>query len=535
MITRTSILWAIVVRLILSTLLLGIGAAVESVSKVFLGYDTVLSALLVIYFLCIIYLLLAFFNSRHALQLKLQIFGDLVIVTFLIFLSGEVASPYSSLYLVIIAYATLLSGKNDGYAATAASTILYVGMIDLGHFDLIPFAPMSMSFETLNFRIAIVVTGFVSVSFLSSSLSERLKKVRKELEEKSGSLADLQVFSENILESLRSGLITADLEGNIQTVNYAAAMLTDVPLNQLVGKPLATLLPEEFVAWLLTEDVAIREEPLRKEFWFHSPAGRHKYLGFSVSPLYNQKNELIGHITSFQDLTEVKRLQEEVAIKDKMAAIGHMAAAIAHEIRNPLASMHGSIQLLRKEFQLQGEDVRLMDIILRESNRLNKIIEDFLIYARPRQVELVRLNLNEILEETLSLLRNDPSLKKEHELVLECNGAPLMILGDADLMRQVCWNLATNSLKAMPAGGRLRIEGKVSEDNYVRLRFTDNGVGMDTHEKEKLFQPFHSSFSQGLGIGMAIVYQIVDQHHGRMNVESERGRGTTVELEFISA
>lgn len=532
MLSRTNILWVIVGRLIVATVVFGIGAAVEPTPKAFLSLNAVLVALAVLYLLSTFYLLLALLTRYYDLQLKLQIAGDLLVVTLLIFLSGEAASPYSSLYLIVIAYAALMAGKTDGYAAAASSTILYVGMIDLAHFDLIPFGPLGMPLDTLHFRIAIVVLGFVTVSYLSATLSERLKKVREELEEKSGSLADLRVFNENVVESLRSGLITTDLDGNIRTANRAAEALTDIPLHQLIGKPLNTVLPRDFVEWLLVEDKELRQEPLRNEFWHHTQAGRRKYLGFSVSPLFNQRDELVGHIASFQDLTEIKRLQEEIAIKDKMAAVGHLAAALAHEIRNPLASMHGSIQVLRKGLQLQDEDVHLMDIVLRESNRLNKIIEDFLSYARPRQIELIELDLTEIVEETLSLLKNHPAFKKEHEIVLECDGPPLRIHGDADLMRQVCWNLATNCLKAMPAGGRLRIDSSASDAAMVRLRFADKGVGMDTNEMDMLFQPFHSSFNDGLGIGMAIVYQIVTQHGGRINVESKKDVGTTVELEF---
>jgi two-component system, NtrC family, sensor histidine kinase PilS len=529
---RRNILWIIVARILISTLVLGIGAALEAAPPDVLGLDAALSALASIYLLSSIYLLLALINSHYVQQLKMQVFGDLLAVTLLIYLSKEAASPYSSLYLLIITYATLLIGKNIGVAAAAGSTILYIGMIDLAFFDLIPFGSMEMRFGTMNFRSAVVVLGFVAVSYLSATLSDRLLRVRLELEEKSGSLADLRIFSDNVIESLRSGIITTDLEGNVRTANRSTVNLLEIPLYGLIGKPMDSLFPEDFVRWILAEGGEVRQEPLRREFWSQSGSGRRKYFGFSVSPLFNQRHELIGFIVSFQDLTEIKRLQEKVAVKDRMSAVGRLAAGIAHEIRNPLAAMHGSIQVLRKAIQLEDDDLRLMDIVLRESNRLNQIIEDFLKYARPKPLDRHRIDLIKIAEETVSLIRNHPATGSGYEILLEGAGNPLWMEGDTDLLRQVCWNLASNALKAMPNGGRLRISGQILDGNRIGLSFIDQGIGMDEEDLSLVFQPFHSRFREGLGIGMAIVYQIMEQHGGKIDIQSAKGQGTTVRLEF---
>ena len=196
---------------------------------------------------------------------------------------------------------------------------------------------------------------------------------------------------------------------------------------------------------------------------------------------------------------------------------------------------NGSIQVLRKAAQLHGDDVHLMDIVLRESNRLNKIIEDFLKYARPRPPDLQRLDLMKVAEETVSLLRNNPAPMQDHEIILKACPEPMWMHGDSDLLRQVCWNLASNALKAMPKGGRLHISGQAENGKNVGLQFKDEGIGMTSEELSLVFQPFHSGFSEGLGIGMAIVYQIVEQHGGKIEIQSEKGSGTTVKLEFDRA
>jgi two-component system, NtrC family, sensor histidine kinase PilS len=534
-ISQRFLLWIIALRLMTATLVLGIGAAIEEVPSVILGLDAALSALASIYLLSSIYLLLLLIDSHYLMQLRLQVMGDLLAVTLLIFLSGEAGSPYSSLYLVVIAYATLVAGKNFGVAATAISTILYVGMIDLAIFDLIPFGSINTRFGAMNFRSAVVVLGFITVSYLSATLSDRLSRIRRELEEKSDYLADLRVFNDNVVESLRSGLITTDLDGNVRTANRSAEMLLEVSMVRLIGKSMDQLFPKQDIGGLFAADRENWDEPQRKEFWAQSGNGQRKYFGLSVSPLFNQRRELIGHIASFQDLTEIKRLQEAVAIKDRMAAMGHLAAAIAHEIRNPLASMHGSVQVLRKATQLHGDEAHLMDIVLRESNRLNKIIEDFLRYARPKPLDLHRIDLMKVAEETVSLLRNNPTPAVKHEIILESPPEPLWINGDSDLMHQLCWNLASNAMKAMPEGGRLQITGRSENSGKVWLQFSDSGIGMSSEELNLVFQPFYSRFSEGLGIGMAIVYQIVEQHGGKIDIRSEKGIGTTVRLEFDGA
>lgn len=271
---------------------------------------------------------------------------------------------------------------------------------------------------------------------------------------------------------------------------------------------------------------------LRYEEWLALPSGTRRFLGYSVSPLLNQERELIGYIISFQDLTDIQRLEEEVRIKDRMAAIGRMAAGIAHEIRNPLAAMRGSVEILHSHLNLPGPDERLLDILVRESDRLNKFVEDFLIFAKPAQCVRKPLDLVPLLHDSVLLLKNSPEVRDKQAVDLNIAAQQFPILGDADRLRQVFWNLAQNALRAMPSGGTLTITMQTAENGGGEIIFQDTGIGMSAEQKAHLFQPFHSSFAGGSGLGLSIIFQIIEDHRGKIHFDSEPGRGTRVTLQL---
>jgi len=240
-----------------------------------------------------------------------------------------------------------------------------------------------------------------------------------------------------------------------------------------------------------------------------------------------------GYVFIFQDLTEIKRLENELEVQRKMAAIGNLSAAIAHEIRNPLASMMGSIQVLKNQLTLSSSQGHLMDIVLRESHRLDRIIGDFLQYASPRRFSPKVFDISALLQETIFLFKNSPEVRDGH--VIEYIGRPsgLDFHGDPDQLKQVFWNLCTNAIKAMPAGGTLRIDCRPQESGLI-MEFRDTGRGMDPSELQQLFEPFQSRFPIGMGLGMAIVYRIVSDHRGRLEVKSAPGQGTAVRILFTT-
>jgi two-component system sensor histidine kinase PilS (NtrC family) len=238
--------------------------------------------------------------------------------------------------------------------------------------------------------------------------------------------------------------------------------------------------------------------------------------------MIDEKNTA-GYVWSLDDLTELRLLERQVRQKEQMAALGTMSAGIAHEIRNPLASIKGSFDLLRSELQLDPEQGRLVEIITRETERLNKTITDFLAYARTPAPKLENVDLSVAISETVSLLRNSPELKPEH--AIETHLEPVTRPVDGSMMRQVFYNLATNAFKAMPEGGKLTIR-LTPQRGMARIQFEDSGQGMPEDQVRKLFIPFYSLFSNGTGLGLPIVYQIVNAHNGTLAVKSQVGEGT---------
>jgi len=236
-----------------------------------------------------------------------------------------------------------------------------------------------------------------------------------------------------------------------------------------------------------------------------------------------------GLLFTFQDVTAIKKLERDAAIQQRLAAVGEMAAGIAHEIRNPLASMSGSIQILRQELPLSSEQEQLMDIVLRESERLNTTIRSFLAYARPQRFQIERFDVRRALNDTALLLRNSAEVLEGHEIVVDVPASELWYEADEGQIKQIIWNLATNGLRAMPRGGALRLIGAVEPaSDGVVLTVRDDGIGIPAEELDALFQPFHGTFAKGSGLGLAIVYRIVSDYNGEIQVSSQPGSGTTV-------
>ncbi|MEJ2111186.1 MAG: ATP-binding protein [Acidobacteriota bacterium] len=477
-----------------------------------------------------IFLFLLRFGRNRKIQLYLHLGADLILTTVLVSFSGGVESPFVSIYLLVIIYCCLSLGRNGGFVGTALSTILYAGAVTANNIAA------TLSLRAIDpdqaFRIALHTIGFWAVAFLGMYLHNRLRAIEYELKEKIDSLRQLQKLNEHIVSSIRSGLITTDLHGRIAVFNNAAEELTGKMSNDCIGEPIHQIIGEDLWAQVKSTDLLHSAKPLRHETWISMPGGENRYLGFSVSPLMDQNHELLGYILSFQDLTDIYRLEEEVRLKDRMAAIGRMAAGIAHEIRNPLAAMRGSVEILQSHAPLPKVDERLLDILIRESDRLNKVVEDFLNFARPKHYAKQSIDLVPILRDSVTLLRNSPEIKEKHSVVLETAERKIPVYGSSDQLNQVFWNLAQNALRAMPNGGELKISTHKNRDGWGLIEFMDTGIGMSSEELEKLFQPFHSEFEGGLGLGLSILFQIVEDHKGKVFFESEKGKGTRVSISF---
>ena len=485
--------------------------------------------------LSLLYVIVLRFNARGHLQAGSQLFADVLLVTWLVWVTGDVRSPYAATYIIIIAVASIFLGPRGALITSVGCAAAFTSITFATMLGVVPHYTRGMS--EMSVLKAIQTLGLNNVAFLvvgllSASLAERQTRSDVRLIAATQTLANLRALHERIVESIRSGVVTTDLDGRIYTFNAAAEEITGYKAADVRGQEVSIFFGEiaDKMESSLRAAAAGQPSP-RFEADCLTSEGLRLRLGFSISPLFAESGETTGLVITFQDLTEVRALEETSRRQDRLAAVGRVAAGIAHEIRNPLASMRGSIQVLRTEMDGDSSQAQLMEIILRESDRLNQIITDFLTYARPRASSLSSVDLREPLRETFTLLRHSPEIRDHHVLEEDLPEEPVMANVDAAQLRQVFWNLARNALHAMPDGGRLRAELRREDAGRLRITFADTGRGMTPEQVERLFEPFSSS-TGGTGLGLSIVYQIIRDHGGTINVRSREGQGTTITIEL---
>jgi len=450
---------------------------------------------------------------------------DIAFTTLLVYIAGGADASFNFLYALIIIVASIMLPAYWAYLTAAMAFICFGAVLDLSYFGVIrSFSGSSPDLRSVQITIAVNLVGFLAVSYLGSRLSARLRAMRVQYERQQSDLDSLRALHATIVKSISGGLITTDLEGTITLVNPAAERLLERKSTECVGHSFAELLGSE------------PPKPglgTRPELHYTSPVGTQKIFGLSESPLVAE-NGPCGSVYSFNDLTDIRRLETEIRRQDQLAAVGRMAAGIAHEIRNPLTSIGGSAMMLRESATLDDEQAMLMDIVIRESERLNNIVTDFLTYARNREANFAPVNLVPLLDDTVYLIRNlqevsSGLLSVESEFPKEA-----WSVADGDRLKQVFWNVCHNALRAMTELDKdktkahvLRVALQQTGEEWC-IRFHDNGPGMRPQQLDKIFEPFQSEFSGGTGLGLAIVYQIVQQHEGKIAVESQLGKGTEI-------
>jgi two-component system, NtrC family, sensor histidine kinase PilS len=529
--TRLRLRWLIIGRFATAIFLFVLGALWTRARNPEASLDDAFLLLVIVGAFTAAYFLAYRSSKRLLLQARLQIAIDVLLVTWLVWQSGVSNSPYIALYIVLIAVSSLFVGPRDAIVTSVGSALSFTACA-LALIQSRSALPTDESLPQTIQSIGLFDAAFLVVGLLSARLAERQSRSDVRLLVATQSLANLRALHERIVESIRSGLVTTDLEGHIYTFNAAAEEITGYRARDLRGQNASILLGElrEKIAASVQATETGEPSP-RFETDCLTAEGLRLRLGYSMSPLFSEAGVTTGMVITFQDLTQVRALEETSRRQDRLAAIGRMAASIAHEIRNPLAAMRGSIQMLRSEMETEPSQLELMEIILRESDRLNRIITDFLNYARPRSIVQSRVDIGDLLYQTFALLRHSPEIDANQNIVEEIPAEALVVDADAGQLKQVFWNLARNALQAMPNGGTLNAKIEMNSHNRVRIAFSDTGKGMSPEQVEHLFEPF-SSTTGGTGLGLSIVYQIVRDHGGTINVRSLEGQGTTIMVEL---
>jgi two-component system sensor histidine kinase PilS (NtrC family) len=482
--------------------------------------------------LTIAYFFLLRLSNNYAWQIRSQFFADSLLITWLVWRTGDLSSPYITLYIVMISVASFFMRPLSTIFIAVVCAFLLVSMSVLTGSGVIDSYGTAQTAGKAVQIVSFHIVALLVVGLLASKLSDRHSS-GEELAETAKTLANLRVVHERIVESIRSGLITTDLDGNIYTFNAAATEITGYRLDELQGKPISTIFGDIREQTDLSLSAAGNGEQLpRFETDLLTPEGFAVRIGFSVSLLFSEENEASGLIITFQDLTEIRSMEESVRRKDRLAAVGRVAAGLAHEIRNPLGAMRGAIQVLESNTDRTPVQTGLMDIVLKESDRLNSIITNFLSYARPAAVDFAETDVAEAIKDTLTLLQHSPDVQENHILKDDIGTDPIIISADSAQLKQIFWNLARNAIQAMPDGGELSVSLSSIPNNRIRIIFEDTGKGMSREQVEQLFEPFSNSTSGGTGLGLSIVYQIVKDHNGAINVRSLEGKGTTITVEL---
>jgi two-component system sensor histidine kinase PilS (NtrC family) len=554
------VMWLVALRPALLTVVIGTALLIDLPETVsLLSREFGLFLLGLTYALTGAYITTRWLIHRHPWLVEAQLTIDVVMISIVVLLTGGLDSHFVPLYMLPVLGGGVTRLSRGGLTIAGVSAVVFVLLV-ASQFGLVVPQPQEwgLSVPAISlpspryafYSVGLHVIGFLAVGRLTGFLAESLHSADMRLERASNSLADLQVYNQHVIDSMTGGLAATDVHGRVLMVNRAAEAITGEMATHVLGRSVAEVLqlPGEFRRSL--SDIVGPGRTQRTEYGYLRRSGQQIDVGLSVGPLVGKKGQL-GYLFTFQDLTDYKRQEREEQRQKRLAAIGEMAAGIAHEIRNPLASMSGSMQLLRQELTLSTEQAQLFDIVSRESDRLNDTIRNFLAYARPSQPKIGVVDVCRVLKEAAQLIRNNPECQSLHRVDVQVPDAAVSCEADESQIRQIVWNLATNGIRAMPKGGTLTLSARATgasgasgangasgtadaAPSGIVISVRDEGVGMAPAALDRIFQPFHGGFAKGSGLGLAIVHRIVSDRGGEIRVSSQLGKGTTVDVHWPS-
>lgn len=496
-----------------------------------------------------------FFSLSYALFLRvgmrlshlawMQVTGDLFVVGGLLFATGGIESPLSFLYLFVVIETSVMLPRSACYLAAAGASIIYGTLVDLEYFGMIkptyffPKTKVDHQGAFLFYTVAMNIASYFAVAFLSSILTHRLRLVKEELEMKQIQMEHLEEFYQRVIQQMGNGLMTTDGQGRITSANTAFENLFGYPAAELKNRYCYEVLDLDPL-----RDFFRRQSELTLPYYIENESrnrnGEPLLVGIRISILSQVVSGPQGYICVFEDLTEIRRMEEKVSQNEQLAAVGRFSAGLAHEIRNPLASLSGSIQYLREGLSLDGTNKRLMEIVLNETERLNEIVSGFLNYSLPKKKKLMAVDFTQLVEDVVSLLENSNEFHSSIELVLELPEERVMIESDPEQLRQMVWNLCINGVQAMDKEGMLKLSLTEVEGHHHPMFSTrrkgflftveDQGKGIPEDKVQLIFDPFFTTREEGVGLGLATVKKIIEQLGGHIGLTSEVGAGTVFEV-----
>ena len=497
-----------------------------------------------VYFLTFVYILLFTTFRNLVRQAYLQLLADSFFITAIIYSTGGISSIFSFLYILNIINASIILYRRGGMIVASSCSILYGLLLDLHFYNVI--RPLGSSWEfSIEYRasnifylIVVNIAAFYIVAFLSSLPSEQARRSREALKEREDDISKLEALNEWIISSITSGLIAVDDQKKVILFNPAAEKIFGLTVADVIGRNMPEILPlvDGYISGNSDEGAFSPARPASfSDIEYQNTKAETLSLRFSMSPLIIPDVDKKGNILLFQDVTEMKEIEKEMKKVEGLALVGELAAGIAHEIRNPMASISGSIQILKEGMDTDEVNGRLMDIILREVDRLNHLINDFLRYARPKPFELRRFHLNPLITESLELLKNSSKWKKNIVINIELDSMDT-IVSDPEQVRQIIWNILLNAAEALPETGTLYIStrltggpGRAGAD-MIEIRVRDTGEGFSGRALDQMFSPFFTTKEEGSGLGLAIVKQIVERLKGEVSGRNHPDGGAEIEV-----